>query len=192
MLPSPPITTATTSSSENPTVYAPGLTAWATKHRTAPPSPAATELAVNASTLTRPAGMPLSRAATSSSRTACIRSPNRPPRSTVSPVTTTAATTTATIACHCSSAMTRRSASGTPSKAVCTPWSPCSTVDQVEATAGRATTTASVSPARYGPDRRAAARPSSSPTTALTSAPASRATTNRATPPNGRALLVSA
>ena len=54
MLPRPPSTTATTSSSENASVYAPGLTDCVTKQSTAPPAPAATELRVNAVTLTRP------------------------------------------------------------------------------------------------------------------------------------------
>ncbi len=181
-LPSPPTTTATTSSSEYASVYAPGFTDCVVKHRRAPPAPAASELTANACTFTRRVGTPASRAAVSSPCTARIRRPSRPRRSRASQVVMTAVTRIATQACHCSTTMSSSRNSGTPSYGICTPWSPRNTEENTLVNAGRAITSASVTPARYGPRRRAPARPSSSPSAPDAAIAPTKPSRNRGSP----------
>jgi hypothetical protein len=83
----------------------------------------------------------------------------------------------ATQACHCSVTNDAGRSSGFGGTATRRPWSPLKTSKEV-VMPGTMTATASVTPARYGPRRRAAASPMTAPATMAASTPASSDTTS--------------
>jgi ribosomal protein L27 len=108
--------------------------------------------------------IPASCAATSSSRTARHSRPNRLCIRFASTNRVTAAAAIASHACQRSGA----THAGAGSTATGRPWSPWNTPSAIVVTAGTTIVTASVTPARYGPRRRAAATPTTAPASVVT------------------------